>query len=294
MHTGRALRPLILLTLVAGFVFPLFAQQDVVVRGADSMLLLAQRWSERLSEIFPRARLQVNGGGTAQGIAQLTAGRAEVAQLPRRLSLKERAGIESRTGHPVLEFPVAIESVTVAVNASNPVSELTVAQLREIYTGHIDNWSKVGGRNQPIQLYSTEAAAGGSLFFREIVLGNEEFDYAMRGFSSDRQMMETLAHDANGIGFGPLANTSNTKLLRIRRSPGSAAVQPNATNIRTDAYPLSRYLYWTLRQPMDGNVKQIASWVLSSEGQLYVEGVGYYPLTPQDRGKGIAQLVAAH
>jgi len=286
-HTRVAIFAILLFTL------PLLAQQTIVVRGADSMLLLAQQWSARLRIIYPRAQLLAYGGGVNNSLNLMAAGRADIVQSQRKISIKERANLESRIGHPVLEFPVGIEMVAASVNGLNPVSDLSVAQLRDIYAGKIENWAQVGGPNHRIQLYSVESPAGGSLFFQEIAMGGSEIDYSMRGFSYAKQMSDALATDPYGVGIGPIITRANVKTLRVRRGSGSAGVAPNMSTIGSESYPLARHIYWIARLPMTEEVRKISGWVLSSEGQLSVEGVGYYPLNAQDRASAAGQIFQA-
>jgi len=289
------IRPKVIALLAALLFFtPLVAQQRIEVRGSDAMIMLGQRWSQRLSAIYPAARLEVAGGGSTEGITMLGYRRADVLQLPRPLSVRERETVETATGHPVLQFPVAVESALVYVNEGNPVQELTMAQLRDIYLGKVDNWKALGGRDQRIQLYSTESFVGGSLFFRETVLNGQEFDTTMRGYSNSRQMIDAVAADRGGIGFGGPMAQPQTRRLRIKRSADSPAVDSNnSENLRSGKYPLSRYLYWTVRQPMNSNLREVCGWVISSEGQLLVESLGYFPLNSEDRNKGAGSIAGA-
>lgn len=267
-----------------------YAQQTITLRGSDSMLMLGQRWSERLQRIFASSHILVNGGGTAAALQSLSARSATIVQQPRSLTSRERELFASKTGSAALEFPVGIESVVFVVNPSNPVPNLTLAELKGIFSGRIDNWKEVGGPNLRIQLYSTENFVGGALFVREALLGGDEFDTTMRGYSNARQMAEAVAVDRGGIGFGPLVAGVKVKGVPVRRGANFPAVEPTSENLRSDRYPLSRYLYWSVPQPLGENTKKLCNWVLSAEGQLIVESLGYFPLNSADRSKGTGQL----
>ena len=280
------------IVLIALLVPSAIGQEQIAVRGSDAMVFLAQRWAQRLQQIFPAAGLSVNGGGPAAGATALASGRAQIAQMPRHLSAREREAVEARTGHPVLVFPVAIESVLVAVNATNPVSELSLRQLRDIYTGKITNWKEVGGRDEAIHLISLESAVGGSLFFKEVVLGDDEFETTMRGFTTPKQVMQAIATDSRAIGFGSITASTGLKLVKIRMGSGTA-IEPSMENVRSARYPLSRYLYWAVARPFPENLRKISNWVLSTEGQLVVESIGYYPLNASDRGSATSEIAKA-
>lgn len=289
LQIGRVIQKVALIS----FTLSLFSQMSastpekkIVVRGSDAMLSLAMRWSNLLSTNGSHISLDVNGGGPAAGIKLLAAKRTDIAQLPRKLSQAEK----SILGGGSAEFPVALESVVVYVHKSNPVVQLSIQQLKEIYTGRITSWKSIDGRDAPINLYSTESLVGGSLFFREVVLGSEEFDTVMQGFSNTKRMLETLARDPNGIGFGDLEAGPSAKPVRIAKGSNFASVEPTFESIRSINYPLSRYLYWVVLTPLSPDMTRLCDWVESQQGQLVVEAAGYYPLNSDDRSRATGTI----
>lgn len=260
--------------------------QSITVRGSDSMLMLGQRWSQRLAVIFPQAKLNINGGGIAKAAAGMGSKTVDVVESSRKLTSTERKSIEA----PISEFPIAIESVVFYVNDSNPVRELTTAQIRDIYTSKIDNWKSVGGQDLPITLVSLESFVGGSPFVKETVLNGEELDTAARGYTNPREVADHVARDRGAIGFGPLLQNIGMHPVSIRKGNNFPAVFPDSTTIRTMEYPLSRYLYWSVREPLSPNLRKISNWLISSEGQLIVESLGYYPLSASDRSKATGAI----
>ncbi len=260
--------------------------QNVSVRGSDSMLMLGQRWSQRLAIIFPAAKLSVNGGGIQVAAHGMSQGSVDVVQSSRKLTAAEVRA----TGRTTVEFPVAIESVVFYVNDANPVKELTVAQLRDLYLAKIDNWKNVGGPNLPVTLVSLETFVGGTPFVKEVLLDNEEVDTTARGYTNPREMAEHLAREKGAIGFGPLMPAKGFHAVAIKKGNNFPAVIPTSATVRSLEYPLSRYLYWSVGTPMTPNLRKISDWVLSSEGQLIVESLGYYPLDATDRSKATGAI----
>jgi phosphate transport system substrate-binding protein len=261
-------------------------KQKVVVRGSDAMLYLASRWSQMMVISGSEFSLDVNGGGPSAGVSLLASGKSDVAQLPRKLTEKEKSLLRGS----VLELPVAIESVVIYTNSANPVAQLTIGQLKDIYTGKITNWKQVGGRDAAISLYSTESLVGGSLFFREVVLGTEEFDTVMQGLTNTKAMLKALAKDPNGIGFGDLDSEPSTKHIKVSRGSNFPSFEPSTSTLRTTDYPLSRYLYWIVLKNNRPGVTRVCDWVLSQQGQLVVEATGYYPLNAEDRARATGLL----
>ncbi len=258
----------------------------IVVGGSESMIVLAPHWAK----LYTADAVDVTAMGTSAALAGLGSGKTGVVQSIRALSTAENVSAAKDLGAPPLAIRVGVEAVAVVIHPSNPVAKLTLKQLKDIYLGKITDWKEVGGKPGRIQLYSTESAVGGSLFFREAVLGGEEFDTTMRGFANSKNMSDAVAADPNGIGFGNVSVLTNTKGVRIATGAAGLGVEPTSDNLRTARYPVSRYLFWIVAPKPTPAVRRLATWVVSHDGQLVVESLGYYPLTPEDRALAAAKL----
>jgi phosphate transport system substrate-binding protein len=301
---SRALRTLLVAVLLSAMLLsatpgiallspPRPAPERIVVDGAESMILLAQQ----LAKLFAHdsaAAVEVRAGGVPSALAGLHSGKTDIAQSIRALSPAELAALRTAGGAQPIQIKVAVEGVVVVVHPSNPLTQLTMRQLKDIYLGKITNWKELGGKDARIQLYSTESAVGGSLFFNEAVLEGAEFDTAMRGFANAKNMAEAVAADPNGIGFGNPSALGNTKPVRIAAHAGSLAVEATSDNLRVARYPVSRYLFWIVSGNASPATRNFATWVLSHDGQLVVESRGYYPLTPAARAEAAAKLAGAN
>ncbi len=257
--------------------------QRVVVSGADSMILLAQKTAKSFTFSHPGVQIDVTPGGEARAIQQLTRG-VDVAQ-----------GVSStpRSAADRVQLAVGIESSVVVLNKSNTVSELTLNQLKLIFTGKIINWKELGGKEGAIQIYSTESAAGGSLFLRDVLLQDEEFDTTMRGFTNQKEMASAVAADPRGIGFGPITDAASVKLPRISKGKNFVSIEATMDNIRSARYPLARYMYWSIAKNASPLAHQFCEWMVSKDGQLVVESLGYFPLPAEKRQEAMRALTIA-
>src|SRR5687767_7884524 len=151
------------------------AERSIQNKGSDTLVNLALAWAEEYREVNPDVSIAVTGGGTGTGIASLINGTVDIANASRQMSEEEISEAQANGIDPV-EFPVAIDALAVIVNLDNPVSELTIDQLADIYTGRITNWRDVGGRDAPIVLLSRESNSGTHVYFLEEVVrkGDDE------------------------------------------------------------------------------------------------------------------------
>ena len=259
----------------------------ITVKGSDTMINLSQRWAEVYMKDHPEVTIQVTGGGSGTGIAALLNGTTDVANLSRPAKPKEIEQAKAG-GKELKEFKVAVDGLAVIVNQDNPVKELSLKQLEGIYTGQINNWKEVGGKDQSILRYCRESNSGTYVFFKEHVLEDKDYAADCQSLPGTAAVAEAIARDPSGIGHGGVAyftKRPELKILAVKKDDTSEAISPvtaerevNNVAIRELKYPISRYLYvYTMGEP-SGNVKAWLDWILSVPGQKTVESVGYVSL----------------
>ncbi|MCX8029363.1 MAG: PstS family phosphate ABC transporter substrate-binding protein [Brevinematales bacterium] len=253
--------------------------KTITVKGSDTMVILGQRWAEVYMKKNKDVVIQVTGGGSGTGIAALINRTTDLANSSRPIKDKEKQQIES-AGGKLVEVPVAIDAIAVYVNSANPIKELDMATVKNIFTGKIKNWSELGWENKTIKLYSRENNSGTYVYFKEHVLGNEDFDPLAQQMPGTASVLNAVKRDKYGIGYGGIGYLKGAKALSISPKSGEKAYEPSMDNALKGLYPISRYLYIYLtdEQLNRPEVKAYISWILSKEGQDLVEKVGFYPL----------------
>ncbi len=118
----------------------------LTVKGSDTMVILGQRWAEHYMRTTPDVVVQITGGGSGTGIAALVNGATTICQSSRPIKPKEREQIKAKHGKDVVEFAVAMDGLAVFVHESNPMQEITLEQLKQVYTGKAKTWSALGGK----------------------------------------------------------------------------------------------------------------------------------------------------
>jgi phosphate transport system substrate-binding protein len=250
----------------------------VTVKGSDTMVILGQRWAETYMASHPGAPIQVTGGGSGTGIAALINGTTEICQASRPMKDEERKQIADKYGREVTEIVVARDGLAIYVAETNPVAELTLGQLRDIYTGTITDWSQVGGPKAPITLYGRENSSGTYEYFKEHVLEKADFAAAVQTLPGTAAVVNAVAKDPGGVGYGGAAYAKGVKEVAVKRDADTPGVLPKEAAIRDGSYPISRDLYFYLRGEPQGAAKRFIDYVLSAEGQKLVTEVGYFPV----------------
>jgi phosphate transport system substrate-binding protein len=266
------------LIAIAALIVPALATAGTVtVKGSDTMVILAQRWAEDYMKKNPAKKVQVTGGGSGTGIAALVNGTTDIANSSRAIKEAEAAQVQARFNTPPTEIPVAKDGVAIYVNEGNPVAQLTIEQVKGIYLGDIKNWREVGGKDARIVLYSRENSSGTYVFFKEHVLGNEDFAAEAQTLPGTAAVVNAVAKEANGVGYGGAAYAKGVKEVKIAGKDGQAYL-PTAENVKSGKYALSRPLFMYTRAKPAGEAKDFIDFCLSSAGQAIVTQVGYYPI----------------
>lgn len=254
------------------------SNKPVTIKGSDTMVILGQRLAEEYMGKNQGTVVQVNGGGSGTGIAALINGTVDLAMASRPMKDDEKEKAKAARGADVVEHPVALDALGVFVNAANPLTELTIAQVKDIFQGKVTNWSAVGGPNAPIVLYGRESSSGTYDYFREHVLAKEDFAPAVQTLQGTAAIINAVGQDKNGIGYGGIAYAKEVKALGVS-SDGKPAVVPSEATVADGTYPLSRKLFFYYPANAPERVTAFAKWSVTPGAQALVTEVGYFPLT---------------
>jgi phosphate transport system substrate-binding protein len=250
----------------------------ITVKGSDTMVVLGQRWAEEYMKKHKEVTVQVTGGGSGTGISALINGTTDVCEASRAMKDAEKKQLAEKAGGAPVEITTAKDGLSVYVNDSNPINELSMAQLKGIFTGKIPSWKEVGGPDSKIIPYSRENSSGTYVFFKEHVLENADYTPRAQAMPGTAAVVNAVSKEKFGIGYGGAAYAKGIKIIKVKKDPAGAGIAPSETSIHDGSYPLSRPLFFYLRPNPSPEIKAFADWVLSPEGQEIVKKVGYYPI----------------
>ncbi|MBI2794009.1 MAG: phosphate ABC transporter substrate-binding protein [Ignavibacteria bacterium] len=252
-------------------------RERITIKGSDTMVILVQRWTE----VYPNKKkleFQITGGGSGTGIAALINGTTDICASSRPIKKDEVQQLIDKSGYRGMEIRVARDGLSVYVNRSNPISRLTIDQIKQIFTGQITNWKSIGGPDKKIILYSRENNSGTYEFFKEHVLNKQDFSSAAQHMAGTAALINAISKDPFSIGYGGAAYAKNVKAIAIAKAASEKYVLPEEQSILNGDYPISRFLYFYTRKPPEGTIKKFIDWVISPPGQKVVREVGYYPI----------------
>lgn len=256
---------------------------SIQVKGSDTIINLVQKMAEEYMKKDPSARIAVTGGGSGTGIAALINGKCDLANASRAINAKE---IESAMANNVTptRIVIAIDGLSVVVNAANPVKQLTMDQIGAIYRGEIKNWSQVGGENMPIALYGRQSNSGTYGFFREMVLKGE-YSPTMKSMNGNSQIVESVKADPSGIGYvgvGYAKSSTGVTVLKVAAAAGASYESPlDILAVDSGKYPIARPLYQYVNGTPSAAVKSFIAFELSPQGQKIVDEEGFFTITSE-------------
>lgn len=262
------------------------AQKKMIqIKGSDTLVNLVQILAEEFMAQNPGTGIAVLGGGSSTGIAGLTNGTCDIANHSREWKQKE-IDLAVEKGKQPRFFVVAVDGVSIIVNAKNPLNEMKMSDVGAFYRGDIKNWKDIGGPNLPVSLYGRQSNSGTYVFMQEHVLGNKNYSTDMKEMNGNAQIIEGVIQDAGGIGYvgvGYLYDASGKirqgiKVLKI--SNGGAAFSPlDKAAVDSGDYPVARALYQATNGKPSPEAAAFLRYEMSDAGQKIVEREGFFPIS---------------
>ncbi len=235
---------------------------SITVAGSTSV----QPFTEVLAEEFmaqnPGSKINVQGGGSSQGIQAAVNGAADIGASSRELKSEEKS-------QGLVETTIALDGIAVVVHPSNPVGEITVDDLRNVYLGNIKNWKELGGKDSPITVVCREAGSGTRGAFEELIMNKENISNQVVIQPSTGAVKTTVAGDEKAIGFVSMASVDkDVKILKID------GVEASIDNVKNGSYKISRPFLYLTKGEAQSLTQAFIDFVLSDEGQALIQEEG--------------------
>ncbi|HZK88350.1 MAG TPA: phosphate ABC transporter substrate-binding protein, partial [Anaerovoracaceae bacterium] len=245
---------------------------SVVTAGSTSVQPLSEELAAVFMDANPGYTVDVQGGGSGQGIKSIQEGIADIGALSRNLKDEEKSSVSK-------EITIALDGIAVIVNKDTTVTNLTLEQIRQIYTGEITNWKEVGGIDASITVVSREEGSGTRGAFTEITKvlvkdasGNETDNTVGNALiqPSTGSVKTTVASTPNTIGYVSLGALDDTvKALTVE------GVESTVEMVIAGTYKISRPFIYVVGESVSEATKMYLDFVLSDEGQAVVVDNGF-------------------
>ncbi len=251
------------------------AESGLIVDGSTTVGPICDAFAEAFGSSHPDVGITVNKTGSGDGAAALIDGRCQIAMMSRFMKDTEFTKAVVNKVLPVAHV-IAMDGVCIVLHPSNPIAELTKAQVTQIYKGEIKNWKELGGPDLAIVAISRDTSSGTYESFHELVINKEKMGSAVEYVSSNPQAHARVKSTPGAIGYIGLGFVdAYIKPIKLD------GVMPTRQTIAKGKYPASRPLFlFTNGYPKLGSiVHELCTFHLTEKGQEIIEAKGFIPLT---------------
>jgi len=242
------------------------SQKTVSTDGSTSMEKVIGYLSEAYMEKNSDVKVTYNPTGSGSGIQAVQEGRCDIGLVSRNLKDEEKTDLNGTI--------VAIDGIAVIVNPDNPISDLTVEEIAQVYTGEITNWQEIGGNDLPIVCIGREAASGTRDGFESITGTSEKCKYAQE-LTSTGDVVQTVSSNPNAIGYASLASVNDSvKTMSVE------GVMPSDDTILNGDYKIQRNFVLVTKKDkeLSGSAKAFFDFCMSSKADEYIRKAGAVPI----------------
>lgn len=256
-------------------VSPLGAEEKIVIDGSTTVGPIAKAFAEYYMKQNPGVNIMVSESGSGNGAKSLINGVCDIADMSRFMKNKEFKAATEKGIFPVAHV-VALDGIAMIVHPSNPVGEITMGKIKDIYNGKITNWKDLGGPNKKIVMISRDTNSGTYETFAKLVMKKEKIVESTEYVGSNGAVRSRVQNTPAAIGYVGLGFLDKTvKGLKIN------GIYPTLQTISTGVYPIARPLFmFTNGYPkMGSQVYRFVTIHLTKEGQKIVKRIGFVPVT---------------
>lgn len=259
---------LLLTGIIAGAAFA----GDLVIKGSTTVLPIGQAAAEKFMEANPDTSISVSGGGSGNGIKAIIDQTTDIAMASRFIKDKEVKAAVDGGAYPV-PFAVAIDALLPVVHPDNPVRDLTIQQLRDIYTGKVTNWKELGGPDRKILAVTRDTSSGTFEVWEEKIMGGDKIMPRAQVVASNGAMVQSVNGNPAAVGYIGIGYLdASVKALTV------GGIEGTPENAISGEYPVSRYLFMFTPGWPEGEALKFMNFLLSDAGQEIVASTGFVPL----------------
>jgi len=238
----------------------------IEVGGSTSVTPLMELLAAEYSKVKTNIKVNINGTGSGDGINN--------AGVLYQIGMSSRELTPAEQGKGLKETIIAIDGIAVIVNKNNAVNNLTIEQIRNIYTGAVTNWRQVGGKNAPIAVVSREEGSGTRGAFEELAGFQGKLLAKANQLTSTGAILANVAQNPNAIGYISLGSLNDT--IKAVSVGGAAATNANVLN---GTYKIARPFIVLTGKNVHAESAAFIKWILEADGQKVVSK-SWIPVTP--------------
>jgi len=245
----------------------------IVVDGSTTVGPIAKAFAEYYMAKHSDVNITVSESGSGNGAKSLINETCDVATMSRPMKNSEKDAAK-KTGVLPIQHIVAMDGIAVIVHPSNPVANLSIDQIRAVYTGQIRNWKELGGPDLPIVVISRDTNSGTYECFETMVMNKEKIADRAEYVGSNGAIRQRVLSTEGTIGYVGLAFLEGVKALKVNN------IEATPETVLSKTYPISRPLYMYTNGRPDSETPLCKFIELSNtpDGKKIIEDKGFVPV----------------
>jgi len=255
------------------------AADKLVIKGSDTLgAKLVPQVAEAFKAQNPGVVFEIAAEGSTTGIAAITDSTAQIGMSSRRPKPTEESAALAK-GVTLKRTIVAYDGIAVIVNQNSPITQLTLRQVEQIFTGDVTDWSAVGGNPGPFSIYTRNTSSGTYSDWKELAMKKRDYASSSQKMAGNEQIAAEVAKNPNGIGYVGLAYTRDPgiKVVAIVNADGKVTL-PTRESVTSHTYPYARPTFFLTNGDPTGLAGKFVAFMIGAEGQAIAEKVGFVPL----------------
>jgi phosphate transport system substrate-binding protein len=254
------------------------AAEKLVIKGSDTLgAKMVPQVAEAFRAIHPEVVFEIAAEGSTTGIAAITDGTAQIGMSSRRARPTEMSAALAKgvTMKPII---VSYDAMAVIVNENNPVTQLTLRQVEQIFAGDVKDWSAVGGNAGAFSIYTRNTSSGTYQDWKDLAMKKRDYASSSQKMAGNEQIAAEVGKNPSGIGYVGIAyiGAPGVKVVGIVTKDG--VVMPAAESVHKKTYPYARPNFFYTNGDASGVAAEFIDYLLSEEGQTIVEKSGFVPV----------------
>ncbi|MBN2461288.1 MAG: PstS family phosphate ABC transporter substrate-binding protein [Candidatus Cloacimonetes bacterium] len=248
--------------------------KKIKIAGSTTVLPIIQAAAEEYVNLHPDTDISVRGGGSSIGILSIINQIIDIGSASRPVNKQEIEMLKNKN-RDLIETAIALDAISIIIHPENPVENLTLVQLQKIYSGQIENWLALGGKDQKLVVISRDTPSGSFAVFNEIVLEQKKVRSDALMLASNNAVATNVAVTPGAIGYVGIGYVNEqVKLISI------SGIKPETESIMNRAYPLTRELFMYTLASTRSLAQEFIDYLLAEQGQQIVEKQGYIRIKP--------------
>jgi phosphate transport system substrate-binding protein len=272
--TGNLLRSIpVMLLLVLASCTPK-PPEVITIRGSNTFgEELAPKLIAEYKKDHAATTFDTEFKGSSYGFGALMVGKSDIAAASREATTNE-VGLAKDRSIEMNDYVIGSYSVAVIVNAGSPLTSLKPEQVRDVFTGKVQNWKEVGGPDAPVHLYIRDPISGTYLGFQELAMDKKDYAQHPKTFTTYEGIVEAVAKDPAGIGYASIEDGKKAGIKAI--SIGTSA--PTLAAVQKGEYPYARMLrLYTDKAKESPVAMDFIQFIRSDRGQKILTDMGFVP-----------------